>query len=57
MTVEVMPTAVRLNGARAEQGVIVTGKYTDGSRRDLTATATLSAAPTGILNLKKDESR
>jgi hypothetical protein len=57
VALEVTPSTVRLVGAHAEQGLVVTGKFADGSRRDLTATATLRAEPVGVVSLVKDESR
>lgn len=38
-SISVVPTSVTLQGARAEQGLVVTGQYSDGSVRDLTAKA------------------
>lgn len=60
-SLEVLPAAVRLDGPRAVQQVIVNGKYADGSVRDLTPFATFtSAAPelleaaTGFLRGKRN---
>src|SRR4051812_39984077 len=39
---EVKPAAISLNGPRAGQQLVVTGKYADGTVRDLTAFAAYS---------------
>jgi len=58
---EVNPAAVTLDGPRASQQLIVTGRYADGTARDLTAFATFAVqdaaaieAPGGFVRGKKN---
>lgn len=60
-TIEVLPATIELIGPKAMQQIVVTGKYADGTIRDLTAFAELAAegdiiqiAPGGFLESKKD---
>jgi hypothetical protein len=58
----VQPETIRLSGPRAAQQLRVTGRYADGSERDLTPFCTLSAdvpgvvavSPGGFLQARKD---
>ncbi|MDB5310812.1 MAG: hypothetical protein JWO38_5014 [Gemmataceae bacterium] len=50
--IEVFPTAVTLSGARDARQLVVTGRYADGSARDLTAVATARVEPTDIVDLQ-----
>jgi hypothetical protein len=56
-SISVVPSAVRLVGPRAEQGLIVTGHYADGSLRDLTSAAAFRINNPRAVKLAKDESR
>jgi len=47
---EVLPANVSLNGPRAVQQVVVTGKYADGTIRDLTLFATFTPAASDVLD-------
>jgi hypothetical protein len=47
----VHPQAIRLAGPRAMQQIIVTGRYADGSERDLTPFCALSADAADVVNL------
>src|SRR5579859_3364335 len=47
----VQPAAVVLNGPRSMQQLIVTGKYADGTLRDLTALCDLSTDGPGIASI------
>jgi len=47
---EVLPANVSLNGPRAVQQVVVTGKYADGTIRDLTPFATFTPVATDVLD-------
>jgi len=55
--ITVVPRAVTLDGPRAEQGLIVTGSYTDGTIRDLTEKAQFQVSAPRIAALRKDVSR
>src|SRR5438874_10733370 len=46
---EVRPTSISLDGPKAVQQVIVTGKYADGTVRDLTSFADYSGEPPDLL--------
>ena len=48
--IEVRPAAVKLDGPRAMQQMLVTGKYADGTVRDLTAFATYRADAADVVN-------
>src|SRR5688500_16115922 len=47
--VVVEPPALTLSGPRAMQQIVVTGRYADGSVRDLTALCEVSADPVVVL--------
>lgn len=47
----VQPSNITLNGPRAMQQIIVTGKYADGLERDLSACCTLSAEPADVVRI------
>src|SRR5262245_25908708 len=49
-SLEILPVSVSLDGPRAVQQVIVTGKYADGTVRDLTAFADFTAAAPDVLD-------
>src|SRR6516225_7888206 len=51
VSLAVQPAMVELNGPRATQQLVVTGKYADGTVRDLTLLATLRADPAGLCEL------
>ena len=48
VSLAVQPAMVELNGPRATQQLVVTGKYADGTVRDLTLLATLRADPASL---------
>src|SRR5688500_5765058 len=48
---EVRPAAVSLDGPRATQQVVVTGKYADGTIRDLTPFAVFTAEAADLLTV------
>ncbi|QJW94021.1 DUF1549 and DUF1553 domain-containing protein [Frigoriglobus tundricola] len=50
--VEVVPQAVTLRGARDARQLVVTGKYADGSARDLTAVVEARVEPAGVVDLQ-----
>jgi hypothetical protein len=50
---EVFPTAVTLDGARDARQLVVTGRYADGTIRDLTAVATGRAEPSDAIDLQE----
>src|SRR5579872_1026757 len=45
----VQPEAITLSGPRARQQVVVTGRYKDGSLRDLTALCELACDANGLI--------
>lgn len=45
------PEAIRLSGARATQQILVTGRYADGSERDLTRVSTLKLDAADIASI------
>src|SRR5262245_52852721 len=47
---EILPATISLNGPRAVQQVVVTGKYADGTIRDLTPFATFAPAAPDLLD-------
>jgi hypothetical protein len=53
-TIVVQPQAVSLSGPRTIQQIIVTGIYADGSMRDLTPFAELSAESPGVALVQSD---
>src|SRR5262249_42253085 len=48
----VQPDTIRLSGPRAMQQLVVTGRYSDGSERDLTPFTTLSAEVAGVVTIR-----
>ena len=50
--VEVTPQVVTLGGARDARQLVVTGKYADGSARDLTAVVEAKVEPAGVVDLQ-----
>lgn len=50
--IEVQPSSVKLVGGRARQGLVVTGTYSDGSVKDLTASAKCTAAKPGTVSIQ-----
>ena len=50
--IEVVPAAVKLAGVRDARQLVVTGKYADGSARDLTAVATLKTEASGVVDIQ-----
>jgi hypothetical protein len=50
--VEVFPPSVTLTGARDSRQVVVTGKYTDGTVRDLSGVATAKVEPADVADLQ-----
>jgi hypothetical protein len=50
--VEVFPTTVTLSGVRDARQLVITGKYADGSVRDLTHLSTARVEPAGIIDLQ-----
>lgn len=51
--VEVLPASVSLTGARDARQLVVTGRYADGSARDLTGVADLRVEPAGVVDLQE----
>src|SRR5688572_26406031 len=58
---EILPATITLDGPRATCQVVVTGRYIDGSRRDLTAVSEyraeanlIAVEPTGYLRARRD---
>lgn len=51
VSLRVQPETVRLMGPRAMQQVIVTGRYSDGSERDLTPFATMNAEGADVIGV------
>src|SRR5439155_11847622 len=49
--VEVFPTAVNLSGTHDASQLVVTGKYADGTVRDLTAVATARVEPADVVEV------
>ena len=49
----VQPAAVTLVGVRDARQLVVTGKFADGSRRDLTRVATVKVASPGVVNVQE----
>src|SRR5258708_6361911 len=50
----VQPTAVTLSGPRAMQQIVVTGKYADGSVRDLTSVCEFAAEADDVVVVSGD---
>lgn len=53
-SIAVAPAAVTLTGARSEQGLVVTGTLTDGTLKDLTASARLHVADPRVATVVTD---
>lgn len=51
--VSVFPERVSLSGVRDARQLVVSGKYADGSVRDLTAVADVTVEPAGIVDLQE----
>jgi hypothetical protein len=51
-SIEVYPTAVTLTGVRDARQLVVTGKYADGSARDLTHLTAARVEPAGVIDLQ-----
>jgi hypothetical protein len=47
----VEPAVLRLSGSRAGQQLVVTGRYGDGTERDLTPFCAISAEPAGVVQI------
>ena len=52
-TVEAFPQTVALNGVRDARQLVVSGKYGDGSVRDLTGVVELKVEPAGVVELQE----
>ncbi len=52
-TVTVSPAAVTLSGIRDARQLVATGKYADGSARDLSAVVEVKAEPVGIVDVQE----
>jgi len=55
--ISVLPASVQLAGPRSEQALVVTGRYADGSLRDLTAGAAYTVSAPQVVKLAQDASR
>ncbi len=55
--IEVLPPSVKLRGVRAEQGLIVTGRYSDGAVKDLTQAAVFKVSNPKVASVVKDQTR
>jgi len=51
VALEIMPESIDLSEPRASQQLLVTGRYSDGSRRDLTRVCELQPAHTNLLQI------
>lgn len=51
VSLRVQPEAIQMSGPRAMQQIVVTGRYSDGSERDLTPFCALSAEAAGIVTI------
>ena len=51
--IEILPGTVSLNGVRDARQLVVTGKYADGTVRDLTAVSDAKVEPAGIVELQE----
>jgi hypothetical protein len=51
VALEIEPETIDLAGPRASQQLLVTGRYSDGSRRDLTRVCVLQAADSSLLHI------
>jgi YD repeat-containing protein len=51
-SVEVVPAAVTLTGVRDARQLVVSGKYADGTARDLSAVVEAKVEPTGVVELQ-----
>ena len=56
-SISVVPASFKLVGPRAEQGLIVTGKYSDGSERDLTTQAVYAPGDPGVVTVAQHAAR
>lgn len=52
-SIDVLPAAIKLNGPRSMQQVIVTGKYADGTVRDLTPFAELKPSNPAMVSISE----
>src|SRR5207249_353637 len=51
VTLVVAPETIRLSGPRAVQQLVVTGRYRDGSERDLTPSCAVTAESAGVVSI------
>jgi len=51
-SISVLPASVKLMGGRARQGLVITGTYTNGSLKDLTALARCTVASPGTVTVR-----
>ena len=51
-SLQIQPETIRLTGPRAMQQLIVTGRYGDGSERDLSSVAVLTAEAAGVITIR-----
>src|SRR5438094_2725413 len=54
VSVRIAPATVTLSGPRAVQQLVVTGRYADGSERDLTSFCDFRVEPAGIIAVGAD---
>ena len=47
----IQPATINLNGPRSAQQIVVTGKYADGTVRDLTHLASIRIEPAGVIDV------
>jgi YD repeat-containing protein len=52
-TIEILPGAITLSGARDARQVVVNGKYADGSVRDLTSVTEARVEPHGLVEVQE----
>ena len=52
-TVEAFPQTVTLNGVRDARQLVVSGKYADGTLRDLTSVVEVKAEPAGVVEVQE----
>jgi hypothetical protein len=57
LSLSVAPTRVSLSGPRSEQGLVVTGSYSDGSQKDLTGAAAYRVSRTAVVAIETDAGR
>src|SRR5262245_13462935 len=53
VAVEIAPGSIALAGSHDARQVVVTGKYADGSVRDLTALTEAKAEPAGVVDVQE----